>query len=63
MKWAVLGGMWLLLLLAPYWMIPLGGYVKMLDEREGPVAAHELERAFNRQSVWRRFAILRGARA
>jgi regulator of sigma E protease len=38
--------------------IPFGGYVKMLDEREGPVEAHELERAFNRQSVWRRFAIV-----
>lgn len=37
---------------------PLGGYVKMLDEREAPVAAHELHRAFNRQSVWRRFAIV-----
>ena len=38
--------------------IPFGGYVKMLDEREGPVEAHETERAFNRQSVWRRFAIV-----
>jgi regulator of sigma E protease len=37
---------------------PLGGYVKMLDEREGPVDAHELDRAFNRQSVGRRFAIV-----
>lgn len=37
---------------------PLGGYVKMLDEREGEVAAHELHRAFNRQTVWRRFAIV-----
>ncbi len=37
---------------------PLGGYVKMLDEREGEVAPHELHRAFNRQSVWRRFAIV-----
>ena len=37
---------------------PLGGYVKMLDEREGLVAAAELPRAFNRQSVWRRFAIV-----
>ena len=32
-------------------LIPLGGYVKMLDEREGPVAAEELGRAFNRQPV------------
>ncbi|TLX21604.1 RIP metalloprotease RseP [Thermomonas fusca] len=38
--------------------IPLGGYVKMLDEREGDVAAHELDRAFNRASVWRRIAIV-----
>ncbi|MBM3341200.1 MAG: RIP metalloprotease RseP [Betaproteobacteria bacterium] len=38
--------------------IPLGGYVKMLDEREGGVAAHELPRAFNRQNVWRRIAIV-----
>jgi regulator of sigma E protease len=38
--------------------IPFGGYVKMLDEREGPVAPAELARAFNRQSVWKRFAIV-----
>ncbi len=38
--------------------IPLGGYVKMLDEREGDVAEHELDRAFNRKSVWRRFAVV-----
>ncbi len=38
--------------------IPLGGYVKMLDEREGDVAPHELDRAFNRKSVWQRFAIV-----
>ncbi len=37
---------------------PLGGYVKMLDEREGEVAPHELPRAFNRQSVWRRILIV-----
>ena len=37
---------------------PLGGYVKMLDEREGPVDAREAHRAFNRQSVGRRFAIV-----
>jgi regulator of sigma E protease len=37
---------------------PLGGYVKMLDEREGPVASHELDRAFNRQSVGKRSAIV-----
>ena len=38
--------------------IPFGGYVKMLDEREGAVAAAELDRAFNRQTVWKRFAIV-----
>jgi regulator of sigma E protease len=37
---------------------PLGGYVKMLDEREGEVAPSELHRAFNRQPVGRRFAIV-----
>src|SRR3954471_17591225 len=38
--------------------LPFGGYVKMLDEREGPVAPHELHRAFNRMSVVRRIAIV-----
>ncbi|HEY6864886.1 MAG TPA: RIP metalloprotease RseP [Burkholderiales bacterium] len=38
--------------------LPFGGYVKMLDEREGPVAPHELHRAFNRMSVWRRILIV-----
>ncbi|HUQ74652.1 MAG TPA: RIP metalloprotease RseP [Burkholderiales bacterium] len=38
--------------------IPFGGYVKMLDEREGEVEASEVHRAFNRQSVWKRFAIV-----
>jgi regulator of sigma E protease len=38
--------------------IPLGGYVKMVDEREGHVARADLPRAFNRQSVWRRIAIV-----
>lgn len=38
--------------------IPLGGYVKMLDEREGEVAEAELHRAFNRQSVGKRSAIV-----
>nr|VFJ87171.1 MAG: regulator of sigma E protease [Candidatus Kentron sp. LFY] len=37
--------------------IPLGGYVKMLDEREGEVAEKELPRAFNRQSLSVRLAI------
>jgi len=39
-------------------MIPLGGYVRMLDEREDEVPADQLSRAFNRQSVWRRMAIV-----
>ncbi len=38
--------------------LPLGGYVKMLDEHEGPVAPEELHRAFNRQSVWRRILVV-----
>ena len=38
--------------------IPLGGYVKMVDEREAPVPSADLARAFNRQSVWRRIAIV-----
>jgi regulator of sigma E protease len=38
--------------------IPLGGYVKMLDEREGEVEVSEVHRAFNRQKVWKRFAIV-----
>jgi regulator of sigma E protease len=37
---------------------PLGGYVKMLDETEGEVAPQDLNRAFNRQSVWKRMAIV-----
>ena len=37
---------------------PLGGYVKMLDEREGPVEPQELARAFNRQSVWKRILVV-----
>lgn len=38
--------------------IPLGGYVKMVDEREGQVLPADLPRAFNRQNVWRRIAIV-----
>jgi len=38
--------------------IPLGGYVKMLDEREGEVPAEEAHRAFNRRPVWARIAVL-----
>ena len=38
--------------------LPLGGYVKMLDEREGEVPAAEAHRSFNRASVWRRIGIV-----
>ncbi|MDQ2778844.1 MAG: site-2 protease family protein, partial [Pseudomonadota bacterium] len=31
--------------------LPLGGYVRMLDEREAPVDARELDRAFNRKPL------------
>jgi membrane-associated protease RseP (regulator of RpoE activity) len=38
--------------------IPLGGFVKMLDEREGEVASDELCRAFNQQTVGKRSLIV-----
>ena len=38
--------------------IPLGGYVKMVDEREGEVAPADLPYAFNRQPVLQRMAIV-----
>lgn len=38
--------------------LPLGGYVKMLDEREGPVASAELDRSFNRKPLWQRTAVV-----
>ena len=43
-----------------YWisMIPLGGYVKMLDEHEGPVIAEERHRAFHQRPVWQRVLVL-----
>jgi regulator of sigma E protease len=43
-----------------YWLssIPLGGYVKMLDEREGPVAAVEQDRSFNQRPIWQRILVL-----
>ena len=43
-----------------YWiaMIPLGGYVKMLDQREGNVPEKDLPRAFNTQPLAKRFAIV-----
>ncbi|OHC19258.1 MAG: RIP metalloprotease RseP, partial [Pseudomonadales bacterium RIFCSPHIGHO2_02_FULL_60_43] len=38
--------------------IPLGGYVKMLDEREGDVPPELLDQSFNRKSVQQRIAIV-----
>ncbi len=38
--------------------VPLGGYVKMLDEREAPVPPGELSRAFNRRPHWQRICVL-----
>ena len=38
--------------------IPMGGYVKMLDEREGPVPEHELHRAFTQKTLGQRFAVV-----
>ncbi|HED40035.1 MAG TPA: RIP metalloprotease RseP [Chromatiales bacterium] len=39
-------------------MLPLGGYVQMLDEREGDVDPAELDRTFNRKSLGKRTAIV-----
>jgi regulator of sigma E protease len=38
--------------------IPLGGYVKMLDESEGEVAEEDKPRAFNRQPIWKRMLVV-----
>ncbi len=38
--------------------LPLGGYVKMLDEAEGEVKPEDLPRAFNRQPVWKRILVV-----
>jgi regulator of sigma E protease len=38
--------------------IPLGGYVKMLDEREGEVPKEELYLAYNRQPIYKQFLIV-----
>ena len=38
--------------------IPLGGYVKLLDEREGPVDPALAEQAYNRKPVWARILVL-----
>ncbi len=39
-------------------ILPLGGYVKMLDESEGDVAEEERHLAFNRQPVWKRILVV-----
>ncbi|WP_019556196.1 RIP metalloprotease RseP [Thiomicrorhabdus arctica] len=39
-------------------LFPLGGFVKFVDEREGTVAEEDLPRAFNRQNVYKRFAVV-----
>ncbi len=43
-----------------YWLsaLPLGGYVKMLDEHEGPVVSEERHRAFHQRPIWQRVAVL-----
>ena len=38
--------------------LPMGGYVKLLDEREGPVDPSELHRAFTRRPHWQRILVL-----
>ena len=39
-------------------VLPLGGYVRMLDEREGPVAQQQLNQAFNRKPLLQRTAVV-----
>src|SRR5579864_5961687 len=39
-------------------VLPLGGYVKLLDEREGPVDPAELPRSFTRRPHWQRIVVL-----
>jgi regulator of sigma E protease len=39
-------------------LLPLGGYVKMVDEREGNVEAADLPFSFNRKTVWQRIAVV-----
>src|SRR4029077_444749 len=38
--------------------VPLGGYVRLLDERKGPVPPHELVRSFTRRPHWQRIVVL-----
>lgn len=37
---------------------PVGGYVKLLDEREGTVSPEIVHLSFNRQPVWKRFVVI-----
>ena len=39
-------------------ILPLGGYVKMLDEREGDIAEKDLSKAFTQKTVWQRISII-----
>jgi len=39
-------------------LLPLGGYVRMLDEREGVVAPQDVQKAFNRRPLWQRSVIV-----
>ena len=39
-------------------LLPLGGYVKMLDDREGEVTEEEKKREFNSKPIWQRFCIV-----
>lgn len=39
-------------------LLPIGGFVRMLDEREGPVPAGELNQAFNRKPLLQRCAVV-----
>ncbi|WP_047393793.1 RIP metalloprotease RseP [Chitinibacter sp. ZOR0017] len=39
-------------------LIPLGGFVRLMDEREAPVEAGQRQRAFNRQAPWKKIAVV-----
>lgn len=39
-------------------VLPVGGFVRLLDEREGPVADGEAHRSFTRQPYWQRIFVL-----
>jgi regulator of sigma E protease len=45
-------------------MLPLGGYVRMLDDREGPIDPAQSHQAFNRKPLWQRaFVVFAGPAA